>query len=762
MISFIFLYASCSHESLKPVIPIAISPQNNLETDLPSNLVLERVKNLYQQPQNMSLIEDVYYLALAKDLHNQGRFKEAIQAWYDALSIVDDSFGKIALEGWVRSFINDMSQNTHYEMLAKIFQIEFKTRKAGPYISKLLEKDQFKLKKALAKILNQSFKSSTESEMEALPPTERGIPANDPLLTETKTKFCQNASNDSYQWQAWINTLSVDHQEYWQALVTNCDGKNTLQEIALWRHAITILNKNPQNIAFLISSTRSLISLLRLNDQRPLAADYYADLVGYWQSPLITHQAFGWTEEKLLLSRIDDVLWAARYQALIANYRTAKAFAIMASELVAQAYSVLPTLSTQARLNLVNFQAEAWHIRAFRIAIEEQDYAHASYLTSLALQIEQLPKEWKNQFLWYQGFYLYLAGNLHAAMKSWTNLIGQDPDESLLIKTHFWMARLYHQLGQRKESLNHLAQVNALSPLSFYAVIAPAFAKLPNASLWQRNFSSPKALSDQFKSKSSYRISSLYDNDTLYRQLKKTELLIANQISEYANPSAQRLQALIRKTLTVNRNTESFLYLSRLLYASGNYLESISLTTELANAFPEFWKNWPEQLFIYFPRPFYDIYTRRSFDESLDINQLLGVSRQESSFNKKATSEAGALGIMQLIIPTASKFSSDPSLTQQQIYEKLLEPAFNIHLGSKYLKFLSMKYQANEPAIYAAYNAGEFAVDHWLKHRHHADVLTWVELIPFGETRSYCQNVWRNKIIYQYLQQSSLQTTAFN
>ena len=76
----------------------------------------------------------------------------------------------------------------------------------------------------------------------------------------------------------------------------------------------------------------------------------------------------------------------------------------------------------------------------------------------------------------------------------------------------------------------------------------------------------------------------------------------------------------------------------------------------------------------------------------------------------------------------------------------------NIALGSRYLKQLLLRYKGFKPAIYGAYNAGEYAVDSWLLRRKHDDVLSWIEMVPFDETKEYIKNVWRNEIIYEKLE----------
>jgi soluble lytic murein transglycosylase len=90
-------------------------------------------------------------------------------------------------------------------------------------------------------------------------------------------------------------------------------------------------------------------------------------------------------------------------------------------------------------------------------------------------------------------------------------------------------------------------------------------------------------------------------------------------------------------------------------------------------------------------------------------------------------------------------------LSTASLEQDLKNPALNIKLGSHYLKVLSLNYKGFAPAIYAGYNAGEFAVDLWLKRRAHTDPLMFVELVPFGETKDYVKNVWRNIVVYRHL-----------
>jgi len=122
-------------------------------------------------------------------------------------------------------------------------------------------------------------------------------------------------------------------------------------------------------------------------------------------------------------------------------------------------------------------------------------------------------------------------------------------------------------------------------------------------------------------------------------------------------------------------------------------------------------------------------------EESLSVAFLWTIMRQESGYNPAARSRAGALGLLQLIVPTASR------LAGRAISEdSLLDPGLNVRLGAMYLRQLTREFGDLRP-VSAAYNGGEEAVRRWLAARPRIDDL-WVELIPYRETREYVKQTY--------------------
>ena len=129
-----------------------------------------------------------------------------------------------------------------------------------------------------------------------------------------------------------------------------------------------------------------------------------------------------------------------------------------------------------------------------------------------------------------------------------------------------------------------------------------------------------------------------------------------------------------------------------------------------------------------------------------------GIIRQESSFDRAAVSHAGARGMMQLMPGTGREVAGKLGLPYDQ-RRLILDPAYNIMLGSHYFQGL-MHFWGNNAALAAAsYNAGSGNVLKWVRERGDprlpgADIIRWIEDIPFSETRGYVQRVLENAVVY--------------
>ena len=114
------------------------------------------------------------------------------------------------------------------------------------------------------------------------------------------------------------------------------------------------------------------------------------------------------------------------------------------------------------------------------------------------------------------------------------------------------------------------------------------------------------------------------------------------------------------------------------------------------------------------------IIEKAAVSAAVEPNLLRAVIVVESGFNSRAVSRRGAVGLMQLMPATASRFGvSNP-----------YDPLENVHGGARYLKFLMDRFGQNVRLALAAYNAGEEAVDR-----------NGGQIPPFTETMAYVPKV---------------------
>jgi soluble lytic murein transglycosylase len=157
-----------------------------------------------------------------------------------------------------------------------------------------------------------------------------------------------------------------------------------------------------------------------------------------------------------------------------------------------------------------------------------------------------------------------------------------------------------------------------------------------------------------------------------------------------------------------------------------------------------------ERNFYRYPLAFWDLVQQKTQERGLDPYLVLALIRQESLFNARARSPAAALGLMQLIAPTAARVAKQIGLPVPK-QDALFEPELNITLGTQYLKDLLERYSNNWFKAVAAYNAGEAAVDRWEREIVTDDIEEFVERIPYVETRGYVKLVLRNHRVYKSL-----------
>ena len=148
------------------------------------------------------------------------------------------------------------------------------------------------------------------------------------------------------------------------------------------------------------------------------------------------------------------------------------------------------------------------------------------------------------------------------------------------------------------------------------------------------------------------------------------------------------------------------------------------------------------------PLAYEELIFHYSAERDLDPFFVMGLIRAESSFRSQAVSPMGARGLMQIMPSTGAWLAERKQIDFDEAY--LFEPAYNIRMGTYYLRLLLNMFEFPDTAL-AAYNAGMGNVRNWLGDERYSDDGYTLHTIPFSETRAYVERVNRYTEIYREL-----------
>lgn len=132
---------------------------------------------------------------------------------------------------------------------------------------------------------------------------------------------------------------------------------------------------------------------------------------------------------------------------------------------------------------------------------------------------------------------------------------------------------------------------------------------------------------------------------------------------------------------------------------------------------------------------------------------IFAIARQESEFNPKIVSHAGARGLMQ-VMPITARHVSRQHKIKYELKRLLTDPAYNCRIGSAYIADRMDEFNGSYVKTIAGFNAGPGRVRQWIRKfgdpsAKNVDPIDWIERIPFTETRNYVQKVLANIQVYR-------------
>jgi soluble lytic murein transglycosylase len=374
--------------------------------------------------------------------------------------------------------------------------------------------------------------------------------------------------------------------------------------------------------------------------------------------------------------------------------------------------------------------AEARVTRAKYYVTDEIDYAKAIDDLTKAIDSGSVGNDGEN--IWNLGWTYTLWGKDDLALRTYDRYIRSYPDGDWKTNSLFWSAKTLDRLGRTEERNAKARQIVDEYPFSYYAYRAKE--------LWPEVASLPPTTSS---------VASFPD---LESELAKVEDARFTTVRELQAIGLHRAAAREMKALAARHpDNPGVQFLLADVYVQGG--EPFKANGVLQRQFRSFIRhggaNIPARFWqILYPLAYWETIQEEAARRSIDPYLIASIIRQESGFEPTTVSNAGAVGLMQIMPAEASRIGTNGGLGEVT-RDDLFDPARNIAVGAaEYSQKLALMNGTHTLAI-ASYNAGETAVNEWLARTPFTDPDRFIESIPYAETRLYVKTVTRNRNEYR-------------
>ncbi len=157
---------------------------------------------------------------------------------------------------------------------------------------------------------------------------------------------------------------------------------------------------------------------------------------------------------------------------------------------------------------------------------------------------------------------------------------------------------------------------------------------------------------------------------------------------------------------------------------------------------------------IAYPKGYWNLVTKHAALNGVPIAMQIGIVREESGFNPLTESYANAIGLTQMIPPTAKDFAKGTGIDPTR--ENLRDPEKNVTIGSRFLGSLYKRFNGFAALVPTGYNAGPGYVRRVLKLRGHLAPDEFVESIVDDQARNYTKRVTGSYFTYSWLYEKKI------
>jgi len=334
--------------------------------------------------------------------------------------------------------------------------------------------------------------------------------------------------------------------------------------------------------------------------------------------------------------------------------------------------------------------------------------------------------------LWRLGWAEYLAGCYPEAEKTFQEFAVKYPNSPLIAQALYWRARSLGNMGEDDTAGMIYELLRCEYRLSYYAVLAED----PGGPLSQdAGVAAPSAAPDMKKTYPSGEPA-----------FGRAEELGIQGMEQYAVRELKAVESRYSGTL------DGIKTMASAYIAAGNFKYTIEMSSRLyrtsvstgSSIVPD------DALRLIFPLAFWDVIHTEADRFGVDPFLVSSLAREESHFDPRAESPAGAVGLMQLMPSTAAAVCRLLDI-EGPTTGKLKSEDFNVPVGTCHLGYLLEKQGGRLVYVLGEYNAGPGPLARWKANNPDVPDDVFVECITYPETRNYVKRVLRNYKVYRDL-----------
>lgn len=322
---------------------------------------------------------------------------------------------------------------------------------------------------------------------------------------------------------------------------------------------------------------------------------------------------------------------------------------------------------------------------------------------------------------WFGGLAAWKLGDYKKSADLFEKLDSfNEEDQWLAASGAFWAYRANEKLKNTEKAEKYLRKAASFER-TFYGILA--------------RYQLGRELDYDWKTQAFFNNT---DNDE-YRNEMLNSAVVRRAILLIKAGEADLAEADLRKNyVKLNRKQKELV-----MFLSGQH-SFANLSFLIANGLKNYAKNRSYDSYMY---PYPDWEPEKMW--TVNRSWVWALVRQESLFNHKVRSYAGACGLMQLMPYTAAAVTKNKEYKKgcKQLYDK----GRNLQIGQDYVKILLDDENVGDNLFFlaASYNGGPHNVKKWVDRKNYEnDPLLFVEMIPWRETRLYVKKVVANYWIY--------------